>query len=84
MSDQQLALDRTEQVESFTEDVEGVPSSNNSWFRSPLSSPRSQRYIQIPMPVAASEIRAEAAAVNDPPPAYQQSQHDIRVQASPA
>ncbi|CDH56373.1 predicted protein [Lichtheimia corymbifera JMRC:FSU:9682] len=72
---------RTEQIDTVTENIE-QGSSNTSWLRSPLSSPRSQRYIQIPAPAT---TRAESTAVvSDPPPAYQQSQHDVRVQISPA
>lgn len=73
-------IDRTEQIDTLTENIE-QGSSNTSWLRSPLSSPRSQRYIQIPAPAT---TRAESTAVSDPPPAYQQSQHDVRVQISPA
>ncbi|KAJ8659130.1 hypothetical protein O0I10_005169 [Lichtheimia ornata] len=68
---------RTERIDSFNENIE-QGSSNSSWLRSP----RSQRYIQIPEP--ATTRPAEPTAVSDPPPAYQQSQHDVRVQISPA
>lgn len=70
-------IDRTERIDSFNENIE-QGSSNSSWLRSP----RSQRYIQIPEP--ATTRPAEPTAVSDPPPAYQQSQHDVRVQISPA
>ncbi|KAI7882554.1 hypothetical protein K492DRAFT_206018 [Lichtheimia hyalospora FSU 10163] len=75
---------QTERIDTFTENMERG-TSNNSWLRSPLTSPRSQRYIQIPTPVAETvETRAEPTAVNDPPPAYQQSKHDVRVQVPPS